>query len=120
MTERILTIRVESADEMFDRVSDIARRLDAGDPGCRDESLSFESMSTFLAAITPKRLSLVSALKKLGPCSIRALSRAVGRDYKTIHLDVTKLTDLGLIEKRDNDLIEAPYDWIVSKLRLAA
>jgi predicted transcriptional regulator len=120
MSERILTIRIESTEAMFDRARRAAARLDAGETGILEENLSFESMATYLAAITPKRVSLVCTLRKLGPSSIRALSRAVERDYKSVHLDVSKLMELGIIEKRSDDLIEAPYDWIVSKIHLAA
>jgi predicted transcriptional regulator len=52
--------------------------------------------------------------------SIRALSKDLERDYKSVHGDVSKLMELGLIIKRDDGKIEAPYDRIISDIRMAA
>ena len=48
--------------------------------------------------------------------SIRALSKASGRDYKSVHQDVGKLLELGILEKDRDGRIVAPYDRIVSEI----
>ena len=70
--------------------------------------------------MTPRRLETTFQLNNLGPSSIRALAKAVSCDYKSIYQDVQKLIELGLIEKREDGLIEAPYDRIVTDLRFTA
>jgi predicted transcriptional regulator len=120
MTERTLHIRIESTDELFDRARVVARKIDKGEHRNYGEHLSFTDMQTYLASLTPKRLELLASLNKSGPLSIRALSKAIERDYKSVHQDVKMLMNLGLIVKRDDGLIEAPYDRIISDIRMAA
>ena len=120
MKERTLHIRIESTDAMFRRARASARKLDKGDTRSQGEHLSFADLPTFLAALTTKRLELVTLLKKIGPCSIRALSIGAARDYKSVYQDVKLLSDLGLIVKREDAKIEAPYDRIISDIRMAA
>jgi len=59
-------------------------------------------------------------LNEYGPSSIRKLSLILGRDYKTVYQDVRTLLELGIIQKREDGLIEAPYDRIVTDLRFTA
>jgi predicted transcriptional regulator len=114
---RTLHIRLESEKESWERLQRVARQIDAGQKIRAQEGLSFTDMATYLASITSRRLEAAFMLKELGPSSIRALAKAVGRDYKSVHQDVQKLSELGLIEKRDDGLIKAPYDRIVTDLR---
>ncbi|MDB5640934.1 MAG: hypothetical protein JWN07_251 [Hyphomicrobiales bacterium] len=120
MKERTLHIRIESTDELFNRARAVARKIDKGEHRTNGEHLSFTDMQTYLASLTPKRLELLAALNKSGPLSIRALSKVIERDYKSVHQDAKILMELGLIIKRDDGLIEAPYDRIISDIRMAA
>ncbi|MGL4443765.1 MAG: transcriptional regulator [Alsobacter sp.] len=120
MTDRTIHIHVESPEAMWARSLSAAKRLDAGEIDFAGEHLSFANMATYLAAITPKRLELVARLKQVGPCSIRALSKEITRDYKSVHQDLSKLIEIGLVERREDGLVEAPYDTIVSTIKLAA
>ena len=120
MKERTLHIRIESTDELFDRARAVARKIDRGEHRNYGEHLSFTDIQTYLASLTPKRLELLAALNKGGASSIRALSKLIERDYKSVYQDVKMLMELGLIIKRDDGLIEAPYDRIISDIRMAA
>ena len=120
MTERIIHIHIETAVETMRRMLAVARRLDQGDRKSFGEHLSFTTYEQFTAALSDRRMELLSVLKGLGPSSIRALSKEVSRDYKSVHGDVGRLMEVGLIEKRDDGLIEAPFDKIVSEIRLKA
>lgn len=116
---KTLHIRIESEDENWDRIHKLVHRIDAGERIRTEEGLTFTDMQTFLTSITPRRWEAAFALNELGPTSIRALAKAVTRDYKSVYQDVQKLIELGLIRKRDDGLIEAPYERIVTDLRLA-
>ena len=120
MSDRVLYIHIESETSFFDRAITSAKRLDAGLKISSPEHLSFTTYEQFTAALSDKRMELLSVLKGLGPSSIRALSKRVARDYKSVHGDVGRLMELGLIEKREDGLIEAPFDKIVSEIRLKA
>ena len=120
MNDRVLNIHIESETDFFERAVIAAKQIDAGSPILSPEHLSFTTYEQFTSALSDKRMELLSALKGLGPSSIRALSKRVARDYKSVHGDVGRLMELGLIEKREDGLIDAPYDKIVSEIRLKA
>ena len=65
-------------------------------------------------------LRLLRQLHQMEPSSIRALAKALGRDYKNVHRDVTELLRLGLIEKNEAGRILVPWDEIDARLDLSA
>jgi predicted transcriptional regulator len=52
--------------------------------------------------------------------SIRSLANTLGRNYKNVHEDVTRLLHMGLIEKTADGRIEVPWDFVEARLHLAA
>ena len=116
-TSKTLHIHVEDENSFFDRAQSYWKRAET-DPTIDPEMhLSFNSFTQLHAIMTTKRVELVEALRASGALSIRALAKTVSRDYKSVYQDVQKLMDLGLIKKREDGLIEAPYDRIVTDLR---
>ena len=84
-----------------------------------DFRLSFESAKSLFADLTPARLDLLDTLRKCGPSSVYALAKAAERNYSNVHTDVSRLEELGLIE-RDNDAsVFVPYDAVEILLPLA-
>lgn len=84
-----------------------------------DYRLSFESARTLFAELTPARLDLLDTLRKAGPCSVYALAKAAQRNYSNVHTDVSRLEELGLIERSDEGAISVPYDAVEIVLPLA-
>ena len=82
--------------------------------------LDFTSLADLLGAITAKRLALLDTLAAHPGLSIRALAGKLGRDYKNVHGDVGVLTELGLIERRADGTLKAPYDELVIRAPLTA
>ena len=82
--------------------------------------LEFASLAELLSALTPKRLALLDTLAAQPGLSIRALAGKLGRDYKNVHGDVSVLTELGLIERRADSTLKAPYDELVIHAPLTA
>ncbi len=70
--------------------------------------------------MTPGRWALLRELREKGPLSIRGLAGELGRDYKNVHTDVRRLEAVGLISRRQDGLIEVPWDIVEARLRLAA
>ena len=114
-----LKLGVESLDDFQNRTMDIARRLDKGDLRRRPAHHSFESAEQLLEVITPNRWRLIISLRKSGPSSIRALAKALGRDYRGVHADVTMLIEAGLIEKNDAGAILVPWSKITIEMESA-
>lgn len=116
MTE--LTIRVETLDEFFDRTRRSVRQIDAGDVTPKTPSVSFTSVEQFFSELTVGRWAVLNRLRALGPTSIRALAKALGRDYRGVHSDVTRLLQVGLIEKNEAGKILVPWSKITAEVSL--
>ena len=82
--------------------------------------LDFTSLAELLGALTAKRLALLDTLAGQPGLSIRALAGKLGRDYKNVHGDVGVLMELGLIERRADGTLKAPYDELVVRAPLTA
>jgi predicted transcriptional regulator len=111
-------LRIESLDEFFADARRMARRIDAGDLTAEPAAISFESMEVLLKALTPNRWRMLRRLRMLGPSSIRALSQALGRDYRGVHSDVGSLIELGLIERTESGKIFVPWSHITAEISL--
>ena len=59
---------------------------------------SWEVLGKVLA---PPRLEILAAIPELKPPSIAALAKALGRDFKNVHADVTFLSQIGLLMLRE-------------------
>lgn len=86
----------------------------------RERHIGFESYEGFARVATPRRIELMKALRKAGPMSVRALSIFLKRDYKSVHGDVAKLLDAGLVDRTQSGLVEVTWDEVTAKLDLLA
>jgi predicted transcriptional regulator len=111
-------IHVEGVDAFMERTKEMARRLDRGDHLHGEAHISFESMEELLKVLTPNRWTLLRTLRAKGPTSIRALAKALARDYRGVHADVTALIDAGLITRDDKGAIEVPWSRITAEMAL--
>lgn len=99
---------------------DAWKRAERGEKVETEHRLNFENLETLLQTLTPGRWALLKTLHTNGPMSIRALAKALGRDYKNVHKDVRLLESIGLIGRTPDEKIEVPWDVIEARLRLAA
>src|SRR4030067_3422224 len=77
-----------------------------------DFRLSFESARSLFAELTPARLDLLDTLRRVGPCSVYALAKAAEGNYSNVHTDVSRLEELGLIERGEEETILVPYESV--------
>ncbi len=84
-----------------------------------DFRLSFESARSLFAELTPARLDLLDTLRRAGPCSIYALAKAARRNYSNVHTDVSRLQELGLVERSDEGTVCVPFESVEIFLPLA-
>lgn len=77
-----------------------------------DYRLSFESARSLFSELTPARLDLMDSLRRVGPCSVNTLAKAVDRNYSNVHTDVARLEDLGLIARSDEGEVLVPFESV--------
>ena len=84
-----------------------------------DYRLSFESARSLFAELTPARLDLLDTLRRNGPSSVNALARVAERNYSNVHTDVSRLEELGLIERDDEGMVFVPFEAVEIRFPLA-
>jgi hypothetical protein len=62
--------------------------------------------------LTAKRWALLKLLAGKEPMSLRAVSRAAGRDVKGVHTDVHALVDAGILRRDEQGRITFPFDEV--------
>ena len=84
-----------------------------------DFHLNFESARALFSDLTGARLDLLDTLRRVGPCSVYALAKAADRNYSNVHADVSRLEELGLIERNDDDSLDVPFESVEILVPLA-
>jgi len=83
-----------------------------------EATIGVESISALTALLSPKRLELLRHVAQHPGLSVRALSIALGRDYKNVHTDVCELESRYLLERDQAGRVQAPYDELVIRAPL--
>jgi predicted transcriptional regulator len=83
-------------------------------------TFTFSSPTQLFWVISPKRWELIEHLQRIGPSSIRGLSRSLERDIRRVHDDVTALIERGIIERDDDGKVLVPFDVIHADFDLRA
>ena len=102
---------------------DSSRRfVDAWDRAGRGEifherHLAFESWDALARVLTGKRLELLRYVRQHNVTSVRALAKALERDYSNVHADVQALSAAGLLDATGSGL-RADYDTIETKIAI--
>jgi predicted transcriptional regulator len=118
MTNKAI-IGLESWGAMQARAIEIARRVDAGEAVPEaDYHLNFATAAQLFNELTPARLALLEVLKGLGAVSIYALAKHLGRNYRNVHTDISKLLELGLVEKNEAGKVWVPWDEVQIRVTL--
>jgi predicted transcriptional regulator len=83
----------------------------------RERHLAFESWDALARVLTGKRMELLRYVRRHKVASVRALAKALGRDYSNVHADVQVLVGAGLLDATDGGL-QADYDAIETKIAI--
>ena len=84
-----------------------------------DLHLSFESARALFSELTPARLELIDVLHAQGACTVYALAKAAQRNYSNVHTDVSRLEELGLIDRDEDGLVLVPFEAVEIRMPLA-
>jgi predicted transcriptional regulator len=116
MTELKITVGGDFEKDAAHRFVDAWHRAERGE-GFREHHLAFESWDALARVLTVKRLELLRYVRRHEVSSVRALAKALGRDYSNVHADVQALLAAGLLEHAENGL-RADYDAIETKIAI--
>ena len=82
----------------------------------RERHLAFESWDVLARVLTAKRMELLRYVRRHEVASVRALAKALKRDYSNVHADIQALSAAGLIDTVDG--VRADYDVIDTKIAI--
>jgi predicted transcriptional regulator len=82
-----------------------------------ERHLAFESWDALARVLTGKRVELLHYVRRHNMASVRALAKALGRDYSNVHADVQALAAAGLLDITDGG-VQADYDVIETKIAI--
>jgi len=120
VSKKRVTIEVGNLDQSAKRFIETWRKVERGETVARQERLTFDNLETLLRTLTPSRWTLLRKLRQEGPMTVRALSKALGRDYKNVHTDVRALERVGLLSRDKESRVMVPWDTVVAEVTLAA
>src|SRR5258708_38298277 len=92
-----ITVGGTMEDEASRRFVDAWHRAERGE-SFQERHLVFESWDVLSRLLTTKRMELLRHVRRHKITSVRALAKALGRDYSNVHADVQALTSAGLLD----------------------
>jgi predicted transcriptional regulator len=113
---RLLQVRIGGAGDALDRFEAAWNRQAQDGKAVSLSVLSFEDLPLLLKTLTPARWVLLEELRKHETGSIYELAKKLGRDYKNVHTDVSRLIELGLIERRADGSLTVAWDGVRAEL----
>jgi predicted transcriptional regulator len=112
MNNKTLNVEVSSLEDDLAQFAQVWRDAEAGKRVKAYAGIGFENAIALLSTLTPKRWLLIEALKTSGAQSIYALAKHLDRNYSNVHTDVTKLLNLGIVEKDGAGKVFVPWDKV--------
>jgi predicted transcriptional regulator len=111
-----ITVGGAMAEEASHRFVSAWHRAKRGET-FHERHLSFESWDALARILTGKRMELLHYVRRHKVTSVRALAKALGRDYSNVHSDVHALAAAGLLDTADGG-VQADYDVIETKIAI--
>ena len=112
MNKKTLNVEVSSLEDDLAQFAKVWRDAEAGKRVKAYAGIGFENAIALLSTLTPKRWLLIEALKSSGAQSIYALAKLLARNYSNVHADVTRLLELGIVEKDETGKVFVPWDKV--------
>ena len=116
MSEAKFTVGGAFEEEASKNFIDARHRAERGET-FRERHLAFESWDTLARVLTNKRMELLHYVRRNKVASIRALAKALDRDYSNVHADVKALAGAGLLETTPSG-VRADYDAIETRIAI--
>ena len=116
MSKAKITVGGDFEREAARRFVDAWHRAEHGKT-FHERHLAFENWDALARVLTGKRMELLRYVRRHKVTSVRALAKALQRDYSNVHADVQALTAAGLIDATGGGL-QADYDAIETKIAI--
>ena len=116
MSKVKITVGGAMEREASRRFIDAWHRAESGET-FHERHLAFESWDALARVLTGKRMELLRYVRRHKVTSVRALAKALKRDYSNVHADVQTLAAVGLLDLADGDL-RADYDAIETRIAI--
>jgi predicted transcriptional regulator len=116
MSEMKVTVGGAFEDEASRSFIDAWHRAERGET-FHERHLAFENWDTLAQVLTGKRMDLLSYVRRNNVTSVRALAKALKRDYSNVHADVKALAGAGLLEATPHG-VRADYDAIETRIAI--
>jgi predicted transcriptional regulator len=116
MSDVKLTIGGAFEDDASRRFVDAWHRAERGET-FHERHLAFESWDALARVLTGKRMELLRYVRRNHVTSVRALAKALDRDYSNVHADVQALAGAGLLDNSGGGL-RADYDSIETRIAI--
>ena len=115
---KTLYVRVSTRDDALDRFEAAWHLASGRRPPAPLAVVSFADLPLLVRNLTPARWDLLKQLKAAGPLTIFALAKTLGRDYKNVHTDVSRLIELNLLKKNQDGQVSVPWQAVRAEFRL--
>ena len=116
MSDVKITVGGAIEEDSSRRFIDAWHRAESGET-FHERHLAFESWDALARVLTGKRMELLRYVRRHHITSIRALAKALGRDYSNVHADVQALAAAGLLDLTGGG-VRADYDTIETKIAI--
>ncbi len=116
MSDVRFTVGGAMEEEASRRFVDAWHRAERGE-SFHERHLAFESWDALARVLTAKRMELLRYVRRHNVTSIRALAKALSRDYSNVHADVRALASAGLLDATAKG-VRADYDSIETRIAI--
>jgi predicted transcriptional regulator len=106
-----LRVTVETDEQFYEEVTTNLERLERGEAAESTPTLSFQNYDDLMTTFTPTTLDLIGSIRHEQPASMNEAARAVGRDVKNVHEQLTRLESLGVIYFAEEGQSKRPVVW---------
>ena len=106
-----LRVTVETDEQFYEEVTANLERLERGESAESTPTLSFHSYDDLMRTFTSSTLDLIAAIRREHPASMNEAARAVERDVKNVHEQLTRLESLGVIYFAEEGQSKRPVVW---------
>ena len=98
MRVREIKIEVKPLDEEIKDLASKIEKISKGKKISKEEKIIFNSIEDLRKFLTPERIRLIRIIKTKKPHSIYKLAKLLGRDRKSVTIDLDILKTIGLID----------------------
>jgi predicted transcriptional regulator len=116
MSDVKFTVGGAMDEEASRRFIDAWHRAEQGET-FHERHLAFESWDALSRVLTGKRMELLRYVRRNNVASVRALAKALNRDYSNVHADVKALASAGLLDATAKG-VRADYDAIETRIAI--